>query len=87
MATPADALPRQESPVFPALPVALPAASPVAIATRNMRFVFLAALACAFVVTHIPRLAVGTSDSPIDKLIHATAYLSLIHISEPTRPY
>jgi len=74
MATPADAPPRQESPAFPASPVALPAASPVAIAARNMRFVFLAALACAFVVTHIPRLAVGTSDSPIDKLIHATAY-------------
>ena len=60
--------------MFPALPVALPAASPVAIAARNMRFVFLAALACVFVVTHIPRLAVGTSDSPIDKLVHATAY-------------
>ena len=74
MATPADPLPRQESPAFPTSSAALPAASPVAIAARNMRFVFLAALACAFVVTHIPRLAVGTSDSPIDKLIHASTY-------------
>ncbi|NBQ14457.1 MAG: hypothetical protein EBU31_07560 [Proteobacteria bacterium] len=74
MATPADASPRQDSPAFPSSPSGLPAASPVAIATRNMRLVFLAALACAFVVTHIPRLAVGASDSPVDKLVHATGY-------------
>lgn len=74
MATPADAPPWQDSPAFPASPSSLPAASPVAIAARNLRFVFLAALACAFVVTHIPRLAVGTPDSPVDKLIHASGY-------------
>jgi len=74
MATPADALPRQDSPAFPTSPSALPAASPVAIAARNLRIVFLAALAGAFVVTHIPRLAVGTPDSPIDKLVHASGY-------------
>ena len=74
MATPAEAPRRQDSPAFPTSPSALPAASPVAIAARNLRIVFLAALACAFVVTHIPRLAVGTPDSPIDKLVHASGY-------------
>jgi len=74
MVTHAEAPRRQDSPPFPTSPSALPAASPVAIAARNLRIVFLAALAGAFVVTHIPRLAVGTPDSPIDKLVHASGY-------------
>ena len=74
MASPADASPRQASPVFPSSPAALPAASPVAIAARNIRFAFFLALGCTFVVTHIPRLAVGAPDSPVDKLVHASGY-------------
>jgi VanZ family protein len=62
-----------------------PPGSPAALAVRNIRIAWIAALLLIFVTTLWPRLAIGSGESPIDKFVHAAAFGGLTALFLNTR--